>query len=274
MSFSYTIQSSLPAPCIAALLLSVTVGAFSIVAETPEEKGLAIAEEVGRRDQGWISSKTVLKMVLRNRKGDSSTRELTIQTLEINEPGLGDKSLSVFSSPRDVDGTAFLSHTKITDPDDQWIYLPALKRVKRIASANKSGPFLGSEFAFEDLSSREVGKYTYKYLRDEQVNGEDCFVSEQYPVYKNSGYTRQIVWTDRAEYRLMKVEFYDRKNALLKTLLFKDYRLYKDKFWRAHSLSMQNQQTGKSTDLEFGEFTFDAGLGETDFTASRLKRVR
>ena len=270
LSFIFRVQ----VPASLTVLLFSLGAAFSSPAETPEEKGLAIAEEVDRRDQGWISSETSLKMLLQNRKGDTSTRALTLQALEMNEPGLGDRSLTVFSSPRDVDGTAFLSHTKILDPDDQWLYLPALKRVKRISSANKSGPFLGSEFAFEDLSSQEVGKYTYKYLRDERLNGEDCFVSEYYPVYKNSGYTRQIVWVDQAEYRPMKIEFYDRKNSLLKTLLFRNYRQYKDKFWRAQTLSMQNHQSGKSTELEFGEYTFDAGLSETDFTSSRLKRAR
>lgn len=268
LSFRFPVPVSL-----AALVLSLTA-VLSSRAETPEEKGLAIAEEVDRRDQGWVSSETVLRMLLRNRKGDTSRRELSMKTLEMNEPGLGDKSLSVFSSPRDVDGTAFLSHTKILDPDDQWLYLPALKRVKRISSSNKSGPFLGSEFAFEDLSSQEVGKYTYKYLRDGQVDGEECFVSEYYPVYGNSGYTRQVVWIDQVEYRPMKIEFYDRKNSLLKTLLFQDYRQYKDKFWRSHRMSMQNHQTGKSTELEFDTFVFDAGLSEADFTSSRLKRAR
>lgn len=258
---------------IAVILVALAFSAAGF-AETPEEKGLAIAQESDRRDIGWETSETVLRMVLRNRHGESSTRELSIQSLEINEPGLGDKSLTVFSSPRDVDGTAFLSHTKVSEPDDQWLYLPALKRVKRISSSNKSGPFMGSEFAFEDLTSQEVEKYTYKYLRDEQTNSLDCFVVERYPVYENSGYTRQVVWIDKAEYRPIKIEFYDRKDALLKTLVLSDYRLYKDKFWRAHTLDMVNHQTGKSTLLTFDEYSFSTGVNESMFTASRLKQAR
>ncbi len=267
-------QRSLPTVLSASLLLLAMMPIVSASAETPEEKGLAIAQETDRRDLGWGSSETVLKMILRNRHGDTSTRELTIQALETNEPGLGDKSLTVFSSPRDVDGTAFLSHTKTIEPDDQWLYLPALKRVKRISSANKSGPFIGSEFAFEDLSSQEVDKYTYKYIRDEKLNGQDCFVSERYPVYKNSGYTRQVTWVDQEEYRPVKIEFYDRKNSLLKTLLFNEYRQYKDQYWRAHELNMENHQTGKSTDLTFSEFMFDGDLSASLFTSARLKKAR
>ena len=274
MFMSTTTRASVLCAGIGLGLLTAMLTAMPGYAETPEEKGLAITQEADRRDLGWVSSKTVLHMVLKNRHGDSSTRELSIQSLEMNEPGLGDRSLTVFSSPRDVDGTAFLSHTKITEPDDQWLYLPALKRVKRISSSNKSGPFVGSEFAFEDLTSQEVEKYTYKYLRDETFDGNACFVVERYPVYENSGYTRQIVWIDQAEYRPMKIEFYDRKDALLKTLIFEDYRQYKDRYWRAHTLNMKNHQSGKSTELKFEEFQFDTGVSEAAFTSARLKQVR
>lgn len=257
------------AACIGALFVSLT--AFAV---TPEEKGLAIVQEAEDRDTGWGSSETVLTMVLTNRHGQSSTRELTMRVFEMQESGMGDKSLIIFSSPKDIDGTAFLSHTKVFDPDDQWLYLPALKRVKRISSSNKSGPFMGSEFAFEDLSSQEIEKYTNVYLRDEAIDGEDCFVVERFPVYKNSGYTRQITWIDKAEYRPMKTEFYDRKKSLLKTLIFGDYKKYQEKFWRAQRLSMTNHQTGKGTVLTFSEFDFDVALSESLFTSARLKRAR
>lgn len=257
------------------LLASVaTMSPYSSFAQSPEEKGLEIYQEVDKRDSGWKHHSADLKMLLKNRHGQSSTRELSMQSLETNEAGWGDKSLTVFSSPRDVDGTAFLSHTKITEPDDQWLYLPALKRVKRISSSNKSGPFVGSEFAFEDLSSQEIDKYTYKYLRDESAEGQDCFVVDRYPVYKSSGYTRQVTWIDKAEYRPIKIEFYDRKDALLKTLVMSDYKQYNGKFWRAHTLSMENHQTNKSTVLNFENFDFNTEIPESMFTSARLKTIR
>ncbi len=89
---------------------------------------------------------------------------------------------------------------------------------------------MGSEFAYEDISSQELEKYTYKWIRDEVYEGEDCFVTELYPVdKKNSGYTRQVNWIDKSEYRTMKVEYYDRKQSHLKTLTFKGYKKYLDK---------------------------------------------
>ena len=256
------------------LIAGLLLGVLPAYGQSAEERGLEIAKEVDKRDMGWGQSSTVLKMMLKNKNGQTSTRELTIQSLETNEPGMGDKSLTVFSSPRDVDGTAFLSHTKITEPDDQWLYLPALKRVKRISSANKSGPFVGSEFAFEDLTSQEVDKYTHTYVKDDTIDGMQCFVTERKPVYKNSGYTRQLVWIDQAEYRPIKIEFYDRKNALLKTLTLTNYKQYKDQYWRAHTMDMINHLSKKSTTLTFEDYDFDAQLSAASFTSARLKSIR
>ena len=244
------------------------------LAETPEEKGRAIAIEADRRDLGWKDNKSVLKMILRNRHGQESTRKMRRLALESTEKGRGDKSLVIFDDPRDIRGTAFLSHTKILKPDDQWLYLPALKRVKRISSANKSGPWVGSEFAYEDLLSQEVEKYSYKWLRDESCGDLQCFVVERYPLYKKSGYKRQVVWVDKDEYRPQKIDFYDRKNVLLKTLVYENYQRYLDKYWRAHLLKMKNHQSGKSTDLLTDTWEFRLGQQPSLFTPARLKRVR
>ena len=168
----------------------------------------------------------------------------------------------------------FLSFTHKSGPDDQWLYLPALKRVKRISSRNKSGPFMGSEFAYEDLSSQEVEKYTYKHLRDESFNDMDSFVIERDPADPNSGYTRQVVWIDKAEYRPQKIDYYDRKNSLLKTLTFGDYRQFLERYWRSHDMHMENHQTGKSTRLTWSDYKFKTGLTERDFDRNSLKRTR
>lgn len=237
---------------------------------TPEEKGLAITKEMDRRDTGWKDQQVDMTMELRNRQGDRSTRVMRARTLEVI--GDGDKGYTLFDTPKDVQGTAFLSHTHAIRPDDQWLYLPSLKRVKRIASANKSGPFMGSEFAYEDMSSQEVEKYTYKWLRDEAMDGHGTFVIERYPTYEFSGYTRQIVWLDKEMYQPLKVEFYDRKDAILKTLTFHGYRKYRGKYYRADRAEIINHQTGKSTTLTWKKYQFSRGLGDADFDQSVLKR--
>jgi outer membrane lipoprotein-sorting protein len=240
---------------------------------TPEEKGLEIAREADRRDTGFGDFTANMRMILRNKHGEESTRLLRIRTLEVVEDG--DKSLTIFDNPRDVKGTAFLTFSHKIGDDDQWLYLPALKRVKRISARNKSGSFMGSEFAYEDISSQEVEKYTYKWLRDETYDGQECFVFERYPVdKKNSGYIRQVVWLDKAEYRVLKIDFFDRKDSLLKTFTASDYNQYLDKHWRAHKMNMMNHQNGKLTELLWSDFEFRVGLEDKDFDKNSLKRVR
>jgi len=253
-------------------LICFLVVSLSLQAQTPEEKGLAIAIEADKRDTGWSDQTTEMFMTLRNAQGQESKRQIRSKTLEVK--GDGDKSITIFDHPRDVKGTAFLSFTHAKSPDDQWLYLPALKRVKRISSANKSGPFMGSEFAYEDISSQEVEKYTYKYLRDEQLDGKDCFVLERIPSYEHSGYTRQISWVDKAIYQPRKVEFYDRKNSLLKTLNTSGYKQFLGHYWRAHKMDMLNHQTKKSTTLEWKNYKFKTGLNKRDFDKNALKRLR
>jgi hypothetical protein len=244
----------------------------SIATEDTIAKGLQIATEVDSRDSGFGDQTASLIMELRNRQGDSSIREIRVKTLEVE--GDGDKSMSIFDLPADVKGTAFLTYSHATEPDDQWLYLPALKRVKRITSKNKSGPFMGSEFAYEDLSSQEIDKYQYKYLRDETLNDSECFVIERAPNYEHSGYTRQEAWINKEHYRPEKIVFYDRKGSLLKTLTYSAYQQYLNKYWRADTMHMINHQTGKSTLLTWSNYQFKVGLDEGDFNRNSLKRAR
>lgn len=257
---------------LSGLALMIATGVHANETQTPEEKGLAIAMEADKRNTGWQDSSADMTMTLRNKKGDESTRILRVKSLEVVDDG--DKSLTIFDEPKDVRGTALLTFSHKVESDDQWLYLPALKRVKRISSRNKSGPFMGSEFAFEDLSSQEVEKYTYKYLRDEACGDLTCFVVERYPVDKNSGYTRQVAWIDQDEYRIHKTEFYDRKKSLLKTLEVSGFTQYLGQYWRPELMAMQNHQTGKSTDLIWSNYAFKVGLDEGDFTKNSLKRAK
>ena len=241
-------------------------------AQSAEDKGLQISKERKARDRGWGDSNADMSMILRNSQGDETERKMRIKSLEVSDDG--DKGLTIFDQPKDVKGTAFLNFSHAIEPDDQWMYLPALKRVKRIASRNKSGPFMGSEFAFEDMSSFELGKFEFKYLRDEMYDGQKAFVIEQLPKDPNSGYTKQIAWVDQLHYRVLKLEFYDRKGSLLKELTMHDYKLYLDKYWRPLRLEMYNEQNGKSTDLITHELQFKTGLKDSDFNKNTLKRAR
>ncbi|MFQ5528794.1 MAG: outer membrane lipoprotein-sorting protein [Gemmatimonadota bacterium] len=268
---------------MATLILSVVIFLVAVATGVAQEsaidgaadaaaRGRAIAVEADRRDTGFGDLTAELVMVLRNRHGQESRRDIRLRTLEVD--GDGDKSLSIFDRPRDVEGTAFLSFSHATGNDDQWLYLPALSRVKRISTSNKSGPFMGSEFSYEDISSQEVEEYTYTWIRDEAVDGRDMYVIERVPVDDNSGYTKLMTWIDKEHFRTMKVEFHDRKGALMKTLTYDGYHQYLDQYWRADRMNMVNHQTGKSTLLEWTDYRFRTGLSDRDFDRNALKRAR
>ncbi|NIQ11612.1 MAG: outer membrane lipoprotein-sorting protein, partial [Gammaproteobacteria bacterium] len=174
--------------------------------------GLEIAKEMKARERGFINYTARMKMVLVSSSGDEKVRLLRVKTLEMD--GDGDKTLAIFDSPADVKGTAFLSHSHVSRADDQWLFLPMLKRVKRIAPANQIAPFMGSEFSYEDLASAEVGKFTYDYLGDEVLDGRPCFKLERIPVSEYSGYSRQVVWVDKERYVPLRTDYYDRKGRL------------------------------------------------------------
>lgn len=249
--------------------LSVLVPKLSI-AETATEKGLKIATKSKQVNMGWKESESSLEMHLIDNSGNKNIRRLRMKKREVENDG--DKSLSVFDEPKDVRGTKFLNFSHTLTSDDQWIYLPAVKRVKRISSRNKSGPFLGSEFAYEDLGSFEVEKYQYKYLQEEPCEDLVCHVLELIPAYENSGYSRLIAWIDTTHYQQRKVDYYDRKNSLLKTLKNKDYKLYEEKYWRPSQREIFNHQNKYQSILIAVEYNFDVTLDDELFSQRGLKR--
>ena len=269
----------LPSLSLTVLLLlqvgAITAKANDIAAQaqkTPDQIGLEIAQERYKRFKGYGDYQVEFTMTLENKRGNTSTYELRSKALEVEDDG--DKSLIIFDYPKDQKGIILLVNTHRVGPDDQMLYLPSLKRIKRIAANNKSGPFMGSEFAYEDLSSKEVEKASYRLLREEELNGVPCFVTERLPKSPYSGYSRMVVWTDTVDYRILRADYYDRKDALLKTLDYSDFKKYDDRFWRASSAVMTNHQTQRTTQMNYRNFEFSSGLSAGDFNRNALKRVR
>ncbi len=249
-------QLSSSAIPLAALCVSVFfLSSISSAVADPGAKGLKIAQENDAFNTGFGGESSQMEMVLINAHGDRTVRKMSSKVLEGTDDG--DRSIITFSWPADVKDTRMLTWTHKTSNDDQWLYLPSLKRVKRISSRNKSGAFMGSEFAYEDLGSQEVEKYTYKWLRDETVQTRAHWVMERYPVDKRSGYSKQLVWIDQEWRQPTKIDFYDRKGELLKTFSFSQYVQF-GKYWRANYIEAVNHQTRKKSELRWA----DRKLGE------------
>lgn len=254
------------------ILLLCTASANVLAELTEAEKGHKIAVEVDQQDSGFVDLLTEMTMTLKDKGGIESKRQLRIKTIEQNE---GDKTITVFDSPIDQKGVALLTHSHQSADDDQWLYLPAIRRVKRIIAQNRSGPFVGSEFAYEDINTPHVDRFTYRYVGEKQCENEAvmCIEYERYPVDPFSGYSKNVIWVYKNEMSYAKIDYYDRKNSLLKTLKFYDYKRYLNKLWRPDYIEMRNHQTGASTRLDFHKRTFGSGLNDADFTPNKLKVV-
>jgi outer membrane lipoprotein-sorting protein len=231
--------------------------------------GYEVAKKSDDAVSGFESSVSTMQMVLINGAGEKRVRDMRGETLE--KEG-GDKSLMEFLSPADVKGTKLLTYQHVDKDDDQWLYLPALKRVKRISSRNKSGSFMGSEFSYEDIASQEVSKYTYPDEAKELPCGDrTCYEVVRIPKDRLSGYTKQVTWIDKDTFLVQKVDYYDRKGALLKTATFSDYKKI-DGVWRVGKIEMKNHQNDKETILIWVDDKVKAGLRDKHFSKRILKR--
>ncbi len=247
------------------IIVASLVVASSLMALTNQE----IAQKADKVTDGFESSIAQTQMTLINASGQKSVRDMIMKTLEGEN---GDKTISTFLSPADVKGTKILGWEHVDRDDDQWLYLPALKRVKRIASRNKSGSFMGSEFSYEDIGNQNPNKYSFEGEPETvMLDGIECYKGARIPNDKNSGYTKQITWVDTKDFLIRKIDYYDRKKELLKTATFSDYKKI-DGIWRVGKIDMKNHQNDKETVLIWKEDKIEAGLKAKDFTKRELKK--
>lgn len=234
----------------------------------PASEGLAIARKCDKANAGFGSEEARVEMVLVNAGGDRVERKLGMKTMEVDDDG--DRSMLTFESPPDVKGTRLLTHAHPGDDDDQWLYLPAMRRVKRISARSQSASFMGSEFAFEDLGGQEVSKYTWQLDGEEKLGERAVWKLGRVPTNKRSGYSKQILWMDKQYCQPLKIEYYDRKQALLKTMTATAFGSH-GKWWRPESLEMVNHQTHKKSILKWVGRTMEADLDEDDFDKDALE---
>ena len=216
----------------------------------------------------YISEDAQMEMLLKSAAGETNKRNLTMKKLEGDN---GDKTIMEFNSPADVKGTTLLTHEHLDQDDDQWLYMPGLKKTKRIISKNKSGSFMGSEFSYEDLSSQHYKKFTYSdNAKEMMISGVKQYQATRTPKDENSGYSKQILWVDSKNFLIQKIEYYDKNGALLKVGLFPEYKKI-DGVWRGLKIIMKNVQTNKETTLDWTSEKIKVGYSPKDFAQSILQ---
>ncbi len=232
-------------------------------------KGLEITQKIDTHNTGFVGEESKMTMVLINAQGDKIKRELISKTKEI--PKDGDKSLIKFLIPKDVEGTKMLTWSHKKDDDDQWLFLPSLKKTKRIHSSNKTSSFMGSEFSYEDLGSQEVEKYNYKFISEDDKN----WVIERTPL-KKSGYSKQVSTISKKYMNAVKIDYFNKRKELMKTAFFdnfKEYSVGKKKMYRAGKIHMKNLLTKKESILEWSNRRMGIKHKDTTFKKEGLNET-
>jgi hypothetical protein len=216
-------------------------------------------------------------MVLINDRGQTRERKSTT-TVKLQPNGIDSKFLVRFSTPADIRGTGFLQIEHSDGDDDLWIYLPALKKSRRLVANNKKDSFVGSDFSYGDIALPKVELYTHTLKGKEQVDGTDCFVIESVPrdetVRSSSGYGRKVTWVRADNFLEAKVEYYDLAQRLLKTQVVKRHELVeRDKGkWFARYREMTNHQTGHRTTFSVDRLQAGVRLPDDMFTTRYIER--
>ncbi|HEX5105782.1 MAG TPA: outer membrane lipoprotein-sorting protein [Pirellulaceae bacterium] len=223
------------------------------------------------------SMKAEAYMVLTNDKGQKRERKST-SLVKLQPNGIDSKILVKFSTPNDIKGTSVLQIEHSEGDDDLWIYLPALKKSRRLVASNKKDSFVGSDFSYGDITLPKVDLYRHALLRSEAIDAQDCYVVESVPanetVKTNSGYSKKITWVRKDNFLETKVEYYDVAGRLLKTQRVKDHILIEPdtQRWFAKDREMTNHQTGHQTDFRFDKLEPGAKVDEALFSIRYLER--
>jgi outer membrane lipoprotein-sorting protein len=242
------------------------------VAASDANRGYAVYAERERRDQGYGDQRVKLRMTLKSPGGRTATRELTLVEAE-GRGGKGDQTLIAFDAPADIAGTELLTHEHPgARDDDQWLYMPARKRTKRIASSDRSGRFVGTEYSYEDLAGDQLEDFTYRYIRLDAVEGRPAHLIERIPLNPSSEYSRQETWVDTRTDQVVKARLYDRKGRHIKTLVADDWRKYQGRYWRAHRMRMTHVASGRSTEMVASDYELGTGVPARTFHQGALGR--
>lgn len=257
-----------------AILLGSTLVLLSITGVTwaGEPTGLEIMTKVDQREDGDDQiSRAVFELI--NKRGQKRVRDTVRLWKDYGgKDGFDAKMITFFESPPDIQGTGFLSWSYWDEEkdDDQWLYLPALRKVRRIAASKKGDAFMGTDFTYDDMGERKVEEDHHKLIKIESYNNVDCYLIESIPKKKGYIYSKKLSWVDKINLIPIKVDYYDRKKRFLKTLITNWQQT--GGIWTWEKAVMENHLTGHKTIIGIEEVEINTGLKDRVFTERTLKR--
>ena len=257
--------------------LVIALSSFSTVLQAADwPTGDEIAQRINARDEGVAVSRN-LTMEMIDRRGKQRTRE----TRGFRKY-YGDEKRSVifYLQPRNVKDTAFLTYDypQAAEDDDQWLYLPAMRKVRRISASDRGDYFLGTDFTYEDIKLEtrvSIKDYTRKTIGEDEVEGHHCYVVEALPVNaataKELGYGRVEQCVDDKIWMVRRSRFWDTRGKLLKTIHSRDIRQVQG-IWTQHRLEVENHRSGHRTVFTFSEVDYEQGVSDGMFTQQAIRR--
>lgn len=252
------------------LFLLLSLGARAADAPLTADQ---IIERARQNASGFQDMTHRVRMVLVDEKGGRSEREMLLKGM-VDADGTS-HSLSIFTAPQREKGIALLTETRKDEADQQWLYLPSTKRLKRITGANRTSSFRGSEFTFEDLADQNTHQYRFESVQQEPCGQQTCYVLDRFPAAGlESSYSKTRLWIDSEFFRPIKADFYDHDGKPLKTMQAHDYSRFENRYWQPAKVVMTNQQNGKSTELLSLELKMNTGMKATEFSELAIRSWR
>ena len=258
------------------LFLSILVFSVPFNVSAEDEKARQIMEKVDARDEGdnRISD---MEMILIDRRGNERVRKIRSMTKDKNEDMY---RIMFFQEPADVINTGFLTYDydDSSRDDDQWLYLPALQKSKRISNSDKSGSFMGSDFSFSDMTSRDLDDYKYELKKEMEINGQNVWVIESTPrnenIIEETGYTKSMAFVRQDNYVVIRGINWVKEGKKMKYMDMKGLELI-DGIWtptEIHMTTKKGKSTQHKTILKFHNIKYNQSLDESLFTVRRLEK--
>jgi len=250
--------------------LLAALSLFAPVFSAAQDALAIMTSAKNRVTSATISSRS--RMVITARNG--STTERVIDQYSKDGPN-GARTIIVFQSPANVAGSRFLTMDNASGGSDQWIFLPSLGRVRRIASSESGGNFMGTDFSYDDISSmdRDVSLDVHTVLREETLNGRSCYVIQSVPRSTSYQYSKTITWIDKENYQIYKSEMYNQRNEVVKIMEMSDFRNIQGRITPMQT-KVSTVSAGTSTTIFMEIMRYDDPIPESVFTTAYLETGR
>ncbi len=262
--------------CLIALFVIISLNMTAAAID-----GREVMERVDERDTG-DTRHALMGMDLIDKDGNVRPRVVEIWSKKVDIENDLDQTIMVFHEPASVNNTRFLQIENDVEDDDQWIYLPDLGRVRRISGGQGEDSFMGTDFTYDDMKSREIDDFVYELLKEEEIKGYECYVVEAVPKSpEEEQYAKTISWVTKDHYVPLKVEMYNKNTEeLFKEMLVESDIKKVSGIWTVYSTLMKNLDTGHSTRLYVKQqngnhlLEYNKNINDKRFTQQYLKTGR